>query len=69
MFVKIKVDENDIVIGYLIVIAFVDDVRMFDTDPELQEYKSKIASCMKVKFDEFPVPARPIKTSKKVYAN
>ena len=56
MFVKIKVDENDIVIGYLIVIAFVDDVRMFGTDPELQEYKSKIASCMKVKFDELPVP-------------
>ena len=53
---KIKVDENDIVIGYLIVIAFVDDVRMFGTDPELQEYKSKIASCMKVKFDELPVP-------------
>jgi hypothetical protein len=56
MFVKIKVDDNDIVIGYLIVIAFVDDVRMFGTEPELQEYKSKIASCMKVKFDELPVP-------------
>ena len=56
MFVKIKVDDNDVVIGYLIVIAFVDDVRMFGTEPELQEYKSKIASCMKVKFDELPVP-------------
>ena len=29
---------------------------MFGTDPELQDYKSKIASCMKVKFDELPVP-------------
>jgi hypothetical protein len=29
---------------------------MFGTEPELQEYKSKIASCMKVKFDELPVP-------------
>ncbi len=56
MFVKIKVDDNDIVIGCLIVIAFVDDVRMFGTEPELQDYKSKIASCMKVKFDELPVP-------------
>ena len=56
MFVKIKVDENDVVIGYLIVIAFVDDVRMFGTDPELEDYKRKIMSCMKVKFDELPVP-------------
>ncbi len=56
MFVKIKVDDNDVVVGYLIVIAFVDDVRMFGTEPELQEYKAKIASCMKVKFDELPVP-------------
>jgi hypothetical protein len=38
------------------VIAFVDDVRMFGTEPELQDYKSKIASCMKIKFDELPVP-------------
>ena len=56
MFVKIKVDDNDVVVGYLIVIAFVDDVRMFGTEPELQDYKAKIASCMKVKFDELPVP-------------
>ncbi len=56
MFVKIKVDENDVVIWYLIVIAFMDDVRMFGTDPELEDYKRKIMSCMKVKFDELVVP-------------
>ncbi len=38
MFVKIKVDDNDVVVGYLIVIAFVDDVRIFGTEPELQDY-------------------------------
>jgi hypothetical protein len=51
MFVKIKVDDNDVVVGYLIVVAFVDDVRMFGTEPELQDYKAKISSCMKVKFE------------------
>jgi hypothetical protein len=56
MFVKIKVDDNDVVVGYLIVIVFVDDVRMFGTEPELQDHKAKITSCMKVKFDELPVP-------------
>ncbi len=56
MFVKIKVDDKDVVVRYLIVIAFVDDVRVFGTEPELQDYKAKIASCMKVKFDELPVP-------------
>ncbi len=35
MLVKIRVDDNDIVIGYLIVIAFVNHVRMFGTEPEL----------------------------------
>jgi hypothetical protein len=29
---------------------------MFGTESELQEYKTKIVSCMKVKFDELPVP-------------
>jgi hypothetical protein len=33
---------SDGVIGYLVVIAFVDDVRMFGTEPELQDYKEKI---------------------------
>ena len=37
MYVWIKVD--DCVIGYLVAIAFVDDVRYFGTDPEVLEYK------------------------------
>ena len=33
MYVKLKVDKEDKVVGYLIVIAFVDDVRYFGTAP------------------------------------
>ncbi len=32
MYVKIKVDENDIITGYVMAIAFVGDVRFFGTD-------------------------------------
>ncbi len=55
MYVKIKVDSNDIVIGYLIVIAFVDDVRYFGTEPEVNEYKKAVLSRLKVKFEKAPV--------------
>jgi hypothetical protein len=50
MYVRIKVDKNDEVIGYLIVIAFVDDVRYFGT-----EYKQKVMSRLKVKFEDPPM--------------
>ena len=55
MYVRIKVDKNDIVIGYLVVIAFVDDVRYFGTDPEIAEYKANVLSRLKVKFEKPPV--------------
>ncbi len=48
MYVWIKV--NDCVIGYLVAIALVDDVRYFGTDPEVLEYKEAVLSRLKVKF-------------------
>ena len=55
MYVKIKVDSNDSVAGYLIVIAFVDDVRYFGTQPEVDKYKQDVLSRLKVKFEKPPV--------------
>jgi hypothetical protein len=55
MYLRIKVDSNDIVIGYLVAIAFVDDVRYFGTDPEVLEYKEAVLSRLKVKFEKPPV--------------
>ncbi len=73
MYVRIKVDANDLVIGYLIVIAFVDDVRYFGTDPEVNEYKEAVLSRLKVKFEKPPVrislASRPIKIWKRVLLN
>jgi hypothetical protein len=55
MYVRIKVDDDDLVIGYLIVICFVDDVRYFGTDIEVKEYKEAVLSRLKVKFEKPPV--------------
>jgi hypothetical protein len=55
MYIKLKVDSNDKVVGYLIVIAFVDDVRFFGTAPEIDEYKKHVMSRLKVKFVDPPV--------------
>jgi hypothetical protein len=55
MYVKIKVDENDIITGYVIAIAFVDDVRFFGTDEEVKEYKRLVSSKLKVKFEDPPI--------------
>ena len=52
---KRRVDDNDVVIGYLIVICFVDDVRYFGTDLEVKEYKEAVLSRLKVKFEKPPV--------------
>jgi hypothetical protein len=55
MYIKLKVDSSDKVVGYLIVIAFVDDVRFFGTEPEIEEYKKNVMSRLKVKFVDPPV--------------
>jgi hypothetical protein len=55
MYIKVDVDEEDKVKGFLVVIAFVDDVRYFGTDPEVAEYKEAVLSQLKVKFEKPPV--------------
>ena len=55
IFVKINVDAEDKVVGYLIAAAYVDDVIFFGTEPERLKYMADIKSKMKVKFEEPPV--------------
>ena len=55
MFVKIVVDDNDEVDGYLLVIAWTDDVRFFGTDKEVEGYVKKVRGRMNVTFEEGPV--------------
>ena len=55
MFVRIIVDDKDRVVGYVIVIAWTDDVRFFGTDRELEQYKKGVQSRMKVTFEMGPV--------------
>jgi hypothetical protein len=38
-----------------VVIAFVDDVRYFGTDPKVDEYKAAVLSRLKIKFEKTPV--------------
>ena len=42
-------------IGYLITVAFVDDLRFFGTDPERLKYMADVASKVKVTFEKPPV--------------
>ena len=55
MYVRIVVDKEDKVVGYLIAAAYVDDVIFFGTDPERLKYMGDVRSKIKVKFEEPPV--------------
>ena len=55
MYFKINVDNDDTVTGFLLVIAFVDDVRYFGTEPEIEAYKKAVMSRLKVTFEKPPV--------------
>ncbi len=55
MFVKINTDDEDNITGFVIAISFVDDVRFFGTENEINEYKRLVSSKLKVKFDEPPI--------------
>ena len=55
IYVKIVVDKNDCVVGYLIAAAFVDDLRFFGTEPERVKYMADVKSRLKVTFEEPPV--------------
>ena len=50
LFVRIEVDENDIVVEWLIAKIWTDDVRYFGTDGARKKYEKQIASKVKVKF-------------------
>jgi hypothetical protein len=55
IFVRIVVDSEDKVVGYLIAAAFVDDLRFFGTEPERKKYMQDVSSRVKVTFEEPPV--------------
>ena len=55
MFVRIVVDNDDVVVGYLLAAAFVDDLRFFGTQPELERYIKEVGDQVKVTFEEPPV--------------
>jgi len=55
IYVRILVDGEDRVTGYLIAAAFVDDLRFFGTEPEVKKYMEDVKSKLKVTFSEPPV--------------
>ena len=55
IFVRIKVDGDDKVVGYVVAMAWTDDVRMFGTEAEVAQYKKDVRSRLKVTFVEAPV--------------
>ena len=55
IYVRIVVDGNDRVTGYLVAAAFVDDLRFFGTGPEIKKYMEDVKSKLKVTFTEPPV--------------
>ena len=55
IFVRIVVSEDDIVVGYLVAAAFVDDLRFFGTIPEREKYMEQVSGKIKVTFDKPPV--------------
>ena len=55
IYVRVVVDKDDKVVGYLIAAAFTDDLRFFGTEPERMKYMEDVRSRLKVTFQEPPV--------------
>jgi len=55
IFVRIVVDQDDEVKGYLIAASFVDDLRYFGTEPERLKYIKDVGSKVKVTIEKPPV--------------
>lgn len=55
LYVRIVVDEDDVVVGYIIVAIYVDDVRFFGTERERKKYIKDVQSKMKVTIESPPV--------------
>ena len=54
MFVKIRCDQNDCVVEWLIAKIWTDDVRYFGTDKMRKDYEDALSSNIKVKFLGIP---------------
>ena len=55
MYVRIVVDMDDKVVGYLVAIAWTDDVRFFGTDPEVKKYLQDVKRKLKIEVEKPPV--------------
>jgi hypothetical protein len=55
MFSRIVVDDEDVVVGHLIAVAWTDDLRMFGTAPEMEKCVKQVPSKIKVTFEKPPV--------------
>jgi hypothetical protein len=55
LYCRIVVDDEDVVVGYLIVAIFVDDVRFFGTKPEREKYMREVNGKMTVTIEKPPV--------------
>ena len=55
MYVRIVVDNDDVVVGYLTVMAWADDVRFFGTEPEIEKYLVGVRSKVKITLEKPPV--------------
>ena len=55
IYVRIVVNEQDVVVGYLIVAIYVDDVRFFGTERERNKYIEDVRRQLKVTIESPPV--------------
>ena len=55
LYVRIVVDGNDEVVGYLIVAIYVDDVRFFGTEPEKEKYLREAKGKIKMTIEKPPI--------------
>lgn len=54
MYVKIRVDEKDDVIGYVVCACWTDDVRCFGTDEDVKVYLKAVQSRLKITIEKPP---------------
>ena len=54
MYVKIKVNEKDEVIGYVVCACWTDDVRFFGTEKEVEAYIAAVQSRLKITIEKPP---------------
>jgi hypothetical protein len=55
LYVRVVVDRNDEVVGYLIVAIYVDDVRFFGTEPEKEKHLREAKGKIKMTIENPPI--------------